>query len=89
MGYELTETLYETEAKDGTVVKEDDPRARFLVGVPGQTLSDEEAARLGLGQGKAQADKADADDEDAPAHKAVHQADVADKAVDGPRGKGR
>lgn len=78
MGYELTETLYEPVEKDGTVVKEGDPRARFLVGVPGQTLSDEEAQRLGLGQDK-------------PESKAVHADDtgVADKAVDGPKGKGR
>lgn len=81
MGYELTETLYEPVEKDGTTVKEGDPRARFLVGVPGQTISDEEAARLGLGQGK-------------PEHKAVQAdgPDVANKAVqmggDGPRGKG-
>lgn len=75
MGYELTEELWEPESKDGSTVPAGDERARFLVGVPGQTLSDEEAKRLGLGQ-------------HAPAHKAVHADEVADKALDGPRGKG-
>lgn len=70
MGYELTEELWEPEAKDGSTVKAGDERARFLVGVPGQTISDEEAARLGLGQ---------------PASKVVHSDEVADKAVDGPK----
>jgi len=70
MPYELTETLYLDETRE-EVVKEGDPRARFLVGVEGQTISDEEAARLGLGGDK-------------PQHKAVHEA-PADKAMDGPK----
>lgn len=72
-GYELTETLWLTEDK-AHVVKDGEPGARFLLGVPGQTIPEEEAARLGL---------------DKPAAKAVHPDDVAvaNKAVGGPRGK--
>jgi hypothetical protein len=73
-GYELTETLWLTEDKE-SVVQDGQPGARFLLGVPGQVIPEEEAARLGLSK--------------KPAAKAVHPDDaaVADKAVDGPRGK--
>lgn len=71
-GYELTETLWLTADKE-SVVKDGEPGARFLLGVPGQVIPDEEAARLGLGQ--------------QPATKAVHIHEVADKAVPGPRSK--
>jgi hypothetical protein len=83
MGYELTETLWETEAKD-RVVKDGDPEARFLVGVAGQTLSDEEAKRLGLGQRKAESQSES---------KAVQPEDVANKSITmgggDAKGKGR
>lgn len=43
----LTETLYF--AADGkTVVKTGDPRAAFLLGVPGQSIPDARAKALGL-----------------------------------------
>jgi len=80
MPYELTETLYLDETRE-EVVKEGDPRARFLVGVEGQTISDEEAERLGLSGDKSQSKPAPPPD---AATKAVHEA-PADKAMDGPK----
>lgn len=74
MPYTLTEDLYEPEERDGTTVPEGDPRARFLVGVEGQTIADTEAERLGLGGEK-------------PASKAVQSGEVANKAQDGPKAK--
>ena len=82
MPYTLDETLYEPEEKDGTTVPEGDPRARFLVGVEGQTISDAEAERLGL-SGDKPARKA-VPPADA-ATKAVQPEDVANKAQDGPK----
>jgi hypothetical protein len=64
-------------------VAEGDPDAAFLLGGAGSEIEMVEAERLGLaGKRRATDDKAD---EAPPEAKAVKQADVADKAVSGPR----
>lgn len=47
MPFKLDRELYLTEDKK-TVVEADDPRARYVLGVEGSEISDEQAQELGL-----------------------------------------
>lgn len=47
MAYQLTEKLWYTADKK-SVVPDGDPRAAFLLGLPGRLIGDDEAVRLGL-----------------------------------------